>query len=75
MTKEDLELLPRDKDCALGLVLPLILLPTEVNTVTQEGCYKGNTVGALGPGGSKVILTLLAEVTAFHVGLTTIDVR
>ena len=73
--KEGLELLPRDRDCALGLVLPLVLLPTEVDVVTQEGCCKGNTVGTFGSGGSKVILTLLAKVIALHVGLTTIDVR
>ena len=73
--KEGLELLSRDRDCALGLVLPLVLLPTEVDVVTQKGCCKGNTVRALGPNSSKVILTLLAEVITFHVGLTTIDVR
>ena len=56
-------------------MLPLVLLPTEVDVVTQERCCKKNTVGALGPGGGKVILTLLAEVIAFHVGLTTIDVK
>ena len=75
MTKEGLEVLPRDRNCALGLVLPLVLLPTEVNAVTQERCCKENTVGAFGPGDGKVILTLLAEVIAFHMGLTTIDVR
>ena len=75
MTKEGLELLPCDRDCVLGLVLPLVLLPTEVYAVTQERCCKENTVGALGLGSGKVILTLLAEVIAFHVGLTTIDVR
>ena len=56
-------------------MLMLVLLPTEVDAVPKEECCKGNTVGALGPGGGKVILTLLAEVIAFHVGLTTIDVR
>ena len=56
-------------------MLPLVLLPTEVDAVTQEGCCKRNTVAALGPGGGKVILTLLTEVIAFHVGLTTIYVR
>ena len=56
-------------------MLLLVLLPIDVDAVTQEGCYKGNTVGVLGFGGSKVIFTLLAEVIAFYMGLTTIDVR
>ena len=75
MTKEGLELLPGDGDCAFSLMLPLVLLPTEVDTVPKEGCCKGNAVGAFGSGGGKVILTLLTEVIAFYVGLTTIDVR
>ena len=53
-------------------MLPLILLPTEVDAVSKEGCCKENTVG---PGSGKVILTLLAEVIALHVELTSIDVR
>ena len=56
-------------------MLPLVLLPTEVDTVPKEACCKENAVGVFGSGGSKVILTLLTEVIAFHVGLTTIDVR
>ena len=75
MTKEGLELLPDDGDCAFSLLLPLVLLPTEVDAVPKERCCKGNAVGTLGPGGGKVILTLLTEVIAFHVELTTIDVR
>ena len=73
--KEGLELLPGDRNCAFSLMLPLVLLLTEVDAVTQERCCKENTIGALGPGGGKMILTLLTEVIAFHVGLTTIDVR
>ena len=56
-------------------MLPLVLLPTEVDAVPKEGCCKGNTVGTLGLSGGKVILTLLIEVIAFHVGLTAIDIR
>ena len=56
-------------------MLLLILLSIEVDAVTQERCCKKNTVRAFGSGGGKVILTLLAEVIAFHVELTTIDVR
>ena len=56
-------------------MLPLVLLLTEVDAVTQEEYCKGNGVGAIGSGNGKVILTLLTEVIAFHVGLTIIDVR
>ena len=56
-------------------MLPLVLLPTEVNAFPKEGCCKENTVRALGPGNGKVILTLLSEVIAFYVGLNTIDIR
>ena len=73
--KEGLKLLPGDKNCVFSLILPLILLPTEVDAVTQEGCCKGNRVGAFGSSGGKVILTPLIEVIAFHVGLITINVR
>ena len=75
MTKEGLKLLPGDGNCVFSLMLPLVLLPTEVDTVLKERCCKGNAVGTLGPGGGKVILTLLTEVITFHMGLTTIDVR
>ena len=75
MTKEGLELLPGDGNCAFSLMLSLVLLPTEVDTVTQKRYCKGNAVGVLDSGSGKVILTLLAEVIAFHVRLTTIDVR
>ena len=75
MTKEGFKLLLGNGDCAFSLMLLLVLLPTEVDAVAKERCCKGNAVGTLGPGGGKVILTLLTEVIAFHVGFTTIDVR
>ena len=56
-------------------MFPLILLLTEVEAVAQEKCYKKNTVGALGSGGGKIILTLLTEVKIFYVGLTTIHIK
>ena len=75
MTKKGLELLPSDRDYALSLMLSLVLLPTKVNAITQEEYCKKNTVRALGPGGGKVIFTLLAKVITFYMRLTTIDVR
>ena len=56
-------------------MLPFILLPTKVDAVTQEGCCKENAVRALGSVGGKVVFTFLIEVIAFHVRLTTIDLR
>ena len=75
MTKKGLKLFPNDRNGALGLMLPLVLLPVEVDAVMQEGCCKRDTVGTLGSDDGKVVLTLLIEVIAFYVGLTTIDVR
>ena len=73
--EEGLELLPSDGNYAFRLMLPLVLLPTEVDAIMQERCYKENAVKAFGSGSGKVILTLLTEVITFHVGLTTIDIR
>ena len=56
-------------------MLPFVLLPTEVDMVMQKRCCKRNAIEALGSGGGKVVLTLLAEVIAFYVRLTTIDVK
>ena len=75
MIKKGLKLLSGDKNLAFNFMLPLVLLPTDVDAIMKEGCYKINTIRAFGSGGGKVIPTLLAEVIAFHVGLTTIDVR
>ena len=75
MTKEDYELLSRDRDCVFSLMLPFVLLPTKVDAVTQEKCCKVNAVGTFDSDNGKIVLILLAEVIAFHVGLTTIDVR
>ena len=73
--EEGLELFLGNGNCAFSLILPLILLPTEVDAIIQEGCCKENTVEALGSGNGKMILTLLAEDITFYVGLITIDVR
>ena len=73
--KKDFEFFLGNKDWAFSLMLLFVLLSMEVDAVTQEKCCKKNTVGALGSDGGKVIFTLLAKVIAFHVGLTTINVR
>ena len=75
MIKKGFELFQGDGNYAFSFMLPLILLPTKVDAVTQKRCCKRNAVGALGSSGGKVILTLLAKVIVFQVKLTTIDVR
>ena len=54
---------------------PLILLPVEADPVSEEGCGKENSGRPRSSVGSKVILTLLTEVIAVHVGLPGIYVR
>ena len=73
--KDSLKLLLNDRNSTFSLMLLFVLLPTEVDAVTQKGCCKGNAIGALGSNSGKVILALLAEVITFYIGLTTIDVK
>ena len=56
-------------------MLLLILLPMEVDAVTQEKSYKKNIIEALSSGSSKMILTLLTKVIIFYVGLITIYIK
>ncbi len=52
-----------------------MLLSTEVDLISEKGGHKRNSVGPGGSTGSKMVLTLLAEVVAFHVGPTAVDVQ
>ncbi len=52
-----------------------MLLLAEVDSVPEEGGRKRNSVWPGGPAGGKMVLTLLAEVVAFHIGPTAVDVR
>lgn len=45
----------------------LVLLPTEENSVLQIGSGKWYTFLAGGPSSFEMVLTLLAEIIAFHV--------
>ena len=54
---------------------PLVLLPAEADPVPEEGRGKGNSGRPRGSSGSKVVLTLLTEVVAVHVGLSAVYVR
>ena len=57
-----------------AILLPFILLPSEVNTVIKKRCSKRYAIRAFSSSGSKMVFTLLTQVVAFHVGLTTIHV-
>ncbi len=52
-----------------------MLLPAKVDLVPEEGGRKRNSIWPSGSAGGKMVLTLLAEVVAFHVGPTAVDVR
>ncbi len=52
-----------------------MLLPAEVDSIPEKGGRKRNSVGPGGSTGGKMVLILMAEVVAFHVGPTVVDVR
>ncbi len=52
-----------------------MLLSAEVDLVLEEEGRKRNSVWSGGSTGGKMVLTLLAEVVAFHVGSTAVDVQ
>ncbi len=52
-----------------------MLLLAEVDLVPEERGCKRNLVWPNGSAGSKMVLTLLAEVVAFHVGPIAVDVQ
>ena len=71
-SEECLELVPRDRDKGFGVMSPLVLLPAEADPVSQEGRGKRNPGRSRGSSGSKIILILLTEVLAVHVGLSVV---
>ena len=56
-------------------MLPVILLPAEVDLVSKERCGKENLVSPPSSIVGKVVLTLLTEVIALHVGFSLIHVQ
>ncbi len=52
-----------------------MLLPAEVDLIPEKEGSKRNSVWLGGSAGGNMLLTLLAEVVAFHVGPTAIDIR
>ena len=53
----------------------LVLLPAEANPVPEEGHCKEYLGRPRGSSSSKVVLTLLTEVVAVHMGLSAVYVR
>lgn len=58
-----------------AIVLLLVLLPAEADLILEEVCYKRDMVRSLCSGNGKIIFTLLIEVVAGHMVITTINVR
>ena len=54
---------------------PLVLLPAEGDLVPQEGYCKGNPGRSRSSSDSKIVLTMLTEVVAVHMGLSAVYVR
>ena len=72
MPKKRFKLIPGGWNRAILLLL--ILLPSEVDTVIKEQSSKRYAVKAFSFNGSKVVFTLLRKVIAFNVELITIHV-
>ena len=74
VVEEGLELVPSDRDRAVTISLPLVLLPTQADPVPEERRSKGNLGRPHSSTGSEIVFTLLTEVEAVHVGLFAIYV-
>ena len=72
--EEHLELVPRDRDKDICIMFPLILLPIEADSIPEEGCGKENPSRLRSSNSSNIVLILLTEVIAVHVGLSVVYV-
>lgn len=70
-----LELILHDQDKAICVLLPLVLLSTEVNLAVEERHGKKNLVSFPSSSGSKVVFRLLTEVVAFYIELSIVYVQ
>ena len=75
LAEECLELVPRNRDKSLCVMSPLVLLPAEADPVSKEGRCKENLGKLCSSSDSKVVLTLLTEVIAIHMGLSAVYIR
>ena len=72
LTKEDLEFLPGNGDVNLILHLFLVLLPAKQDGIFEENDGKWYPILTLGPGGGKMVFTLLEEIIVLQVSFTPI---
>ena len=75
LIKEVLEFFPGDEDDGLIFHFLLMLLPTKQDKVLEESDGKLHSILTLGPGGGKMVLTLLEEVIGLQVSFIPIHVR
>ena len=75
LTKKGLEFFLGDGDVSLILYFLLVLLPAIKGSIFKRGGGKWHPILTLGPGGGKMVLTLLEEVIALQVSFTLIHVR
>ena len=73
--EERLEFVPGDRDRGVGVMSPLVLLPSEANPVPEERRSKGDLGRPRSSSSSEIVLTLLTKVVAIHMGLSAIYVR
>ena len=71
-TKECLEFVPGNRNKSVGVMSPLVLLPAEANPVPKKRRSKKDPGRPRSSSGSGIVLTLLTEVVAVHVGLSVI---
>ena len=70
--EERLELISRNRDKAVCVLLLLVLLPAETDPVLEKGCGKKNLGRPHSSNDSKVVFTLQTEIVAVYVGLSVI---
>ena len=72
--KKRFELVSHDRDKAVCILSPLILLSAEIYPVSEEKRGKKNLVSPCSSRGSKKVLTLLIKVIAVYIRLFTVHI-
>ncbi len=74
LSKESLEIHPRQGGHSFALDSALVLVPTNADPTTKERGCKGCAIATLGAGGVEVILTLLTKVVTLLMKLPKVEV-
>lgn len=69
-----LKLVPYDLDGVICVLLPLVLLLAEADLVLKKERNKKNLLSLSSSNSSKIVITLLTEVIALHVGLSVVQI-